>query len=90
MGIALMMEGVLSACYHVCPNYSNFQFGKPSCLLFVLEGFAICISCRVTSYFSPLYFCKASRLDQKTVNLWMKKGSSVQRQENNFFFFFFF
>lgn len=28
MGIALMMEGVLSACYHVCPNYSNFQFGK--------------------------------------------------------------
>lgn len=30
MGIALMMEGVLSACYHVCPNYSNFQFGKLS------------------------------------------------------------
>ncbi|XP_044797877.2 SID1 transmembrane family member 1 isoform X6 [Bubalus bubalis] len=28
MGIALMMEGVLSACYHVCPNYSNFQFGN--------------------------------------------------------------
>ncbi|XP_066469842.1 SID1 transmembrane family member 1 isoform X3 [Tiliqua scincoides] len=26
MGIALMMEGILSACYHVCPNYSNFQF----------------------------------------------------------------
>uniref|UniRef100_A0A8D0PPA2 SID1 transmembrane family member 1 n=1 Tax=Sus scrofa TaxID=9823 RepID=A0A8D0PPA2_PIG len=26
MGVALMMEGVLSACYHVCPNYSNFQF----------------------------------------------------------------
>ncbi|KAM4888673.1 SID1 transmembrane family member 1 isoform 3-T3 [Thomomys bottae] len=26
MGIALLMEGVLSACYHVCPNYSNFQF----------------------------------------------------------------
>ncbi|XP_053561794.1 SID1 transmembrane family member 1 isoform X2 [Bombina bombina] len=26
MGIALVMEGVLSACYHVCPNYSNFQF----------------------------------------------------------------
>nr|BAA90994.1 unnamed protein product [Homo sapiens] len=26
MGIALMMEGVLSACYHVCPNYSNFRF----------------------------------------------------------------
>ncbi|XP_030059770.1 SID1 transmembrane family member 1 [Microcaecilia unicolor] len=26
MGVALTMEGVLSACYHVCPNYSNFQF----------------------------------------------------------------
>jgi hypothetical protein len=26
MGIALAMEGVLSACYHVCPSYSNFQF----------------------------------------------------------------
>ncbi|OCT93603.1 hypothetical protein XELAEV_18011277mg [Xenopus laevis] len=26
MGVALIMEGVLSACYHVCPNYSNFQF----------------------------------------------------------------
>ena len=28
MGIALVMEGVLSACYHVCPSYSNFQFGE--------------------------------------------------------------
>ncbi|KDR19041.1 SID1 transmembrane family member 1-like [Zootermopsis nevadensis] len=26
MGAALIMEGVLSACYHVCPNHSNFQF----------------------------------------------------------------
>ncbi|XP_063219057.1 SID1 transmembrane family member 1-like [Bacillus rossius redtenbacheri] len=26
MGAALMMEGVLSGCYHVCPNHSNFQF----------------------------------------------------------------
>lgn len=26
MGTALFMEGVMSACYHVCPNYSNFQF----------------------------------------------------------------
>ncbi|KAK3907859.1 SID1 transmembrane family member 1 [Frankliniella fusca] len=26
MGTALMMEGVLSGCYHVCPNHSNFQF----------------------------------------------------------------
>ncbi|XP_023227870.1 SID1 transmembrane family member 1-like isoform X3 [Centruroides sculpturatus] len=26
MGLALIMEGILSGCYHVCPNYSNFQF----------------------------------------------------------------
>ncbi|KFO26795.1 DENN domain-containing protein 3 [Fukomys damarensis] len=26
MGTALMIEGLLSACYHVCPNYTNFQF----------------------------------------------------------------
>ncbi|KAK3082788.1 hypothetical protein FSP39_005310 [Pinctada imbricata] len=24
--LALIMEGVMSACYHICPNYSNFQF----------------------------------------------------------------
>lgn len=28
MGTALMMEGLLSGSYHVCPNHSNFQFGK--------------------------------------------------------------
>ena len=28
VALALIMEGVLSACYHVCPNNSNFQFGK--------------------------------------------------------------
>jgi len=32
MGTALMMEGLLSACYHVCPNYTNFQFGKTACI----------------------------------------------------------
>ncbi|ELU16106.1 hypothetical protein CAPTEDRAFT_124794, partial [Capitella teleta] len=26
LGIALIMEGILSACYHVCPNHSNYQF----------------------------------------------------------------
>lgn len=26
MALALIMEGVLSGCYHVCPNSSNFQF----------------------------------------------------------------
>ncbi|XP_017777403.1 PREDICTED: SID1 transmembrane family member 1-like [Nicrophorus vespilloides] len=26
LGVALMMEGVLSGSYHICPNHSNFQF----------------------------------------------------------------
>ncbi|KAM7538244.1 hypothetical protein Aperf_G00000073366 [Anoplocephala perfoliata] len=26
MGLALTMEGLLSACYHICPTFSNFQF----------------------------------------------------------------
>lgn len=26
MGLALSMEGLLSACYHLCPNKMNFQF----------------------------------------------------------------
>ncbi|KAL1462447.1 hypothetical protein WDU94_014281 [Cyamophila willieti] len=26
LGMALIMEGVLSACYHVCPSQHNFQF----------------------------------------------------------------
>jgi hypothetical protein len=36
MGAALMMEGVLSGCYHVCPNHSNFQFGK-----FIISHFSV-------------------------------------------------
>ena len=27
LGLALVMEGLLSAAYHVCPNQNNFQFG---------------------------------------------------------------
>ena len=26
MGLALICEGFMSGCYHVCPNHSNFQF----------------------------------------------------------------
>ncbi|XP_065733032.1 SID1 transmembrane family member 1 isoform X5 [Phocoena phocoena] len=36
MGIALMTEGVLSACYHVCPNYSNFQFDTS--FMYIIAG----------------------------------------------------
>jgi hypothetical protein len=28
LALSLIMEGILSACYHVCPSYTNFQFGK--------------------------------------------------------------
>ncbi|ENN83231.1 hypothetical protein YQE_00410, partial [Dendroctonus ponderosae] len=26
MGLALTIEGILSACYHICPSQSNYQF----------------------------------------------------------------
>ena len=26
MGAALMFEGILSGCYHICPTAENFQF----------------------------------------------------------------
>ena len=26
LGVALVMEGVLSGCYHICPTKVNFQF----------------------------------------------------------------
>ncbi|XP_028412696.1 SID1 transmembrane family member 1-like isoform X2 [Dendronephthya gigantea] len=26
LALSLIMEGILSACYHVCPSYTNFQF----------------------------------------------------------------
>ena len=28
IGLAIMMEGVLSSAYHVCPSPNNYQFGK--------------------------------------------------------------
>uniref|UniRef100_A0A8C4PZZ4 SID1 transmembrane family member 2 n=1 Tax=Eptatretus burgeri TaxID=7764 RepID=A0A8C4PZZ4_EPTBU len=36
MGFALIMEGLLSACYHVCPNYSNFQFD--TAFMYIIAG----------------------------------------------------
>ncbi|XP_071957850.1 SID1 transmembrane family member 1-like isoform X2 [Antedon mediterranea] len=36
LGISLFMEGVLSACYHVCPNYSNFQFDTS--FMYIIAG----------------------------------------------------
>jgi hypothetical protein len=35
LGIAITMEGVLSASYHICPSPSNYQFGTPIASLLV-------------------------------------------------------
>nr|XP_046150570.1 SID1 transmembrane family member 2-like isoform X3 [Oncorhynchus gorbuscha] len=39
MGTALMMEGLLSACYHVCPNYTNFQFDTS--FMYMIAGLCV-------------------------------------------------
>ncbi|XP_077867553.1 SID1 transmembrane family member 1-like [Saccoglossus kowalevskii] len=36
IGIALIMEGFLSGCYHVCPTYSNFQFDTS--FMYIIAG----------------------------------------------------
>ncbi|PAA90155.1 hypothetical protein BOX15_Mlig033109g1, partial [Macrostomum lignano] len=36
VGIALIMEGVLSGCYHICPSYNNFQFD--TAFMYMLSG----------------------------------------------------
>lgn len=36
MGLALMAEGLFSACYHMCPNYSNFQFDTS--FMYIIAG----------------------------------------------------
>ena len=86
MGIALMMEGVLSACYHVCPNYSNFQFGKLSSLSpFELEvGFAMLCLLLSCWHFPSLCPCKppwslpVPGLSQEAVRLWMPGTNAFQ------------
>lgn len=62
MGVALCMEGVLSASYHVCPCESNFQFGnsagKKKCVEKLLNNcftdssfmYVMAILCMVTLY----------------------------------------
>lgn len=34
MGGSLIMEGLLSGCYHICPNNANYQFGELSVFLY--------------------------------------------------------
>ncbi|XP_070549029.1 SID1 transmembrane family member 1-like isoform X2 [Ptychodera flava] len=36
IGMALVMEGILSGCYHVCPTYSNFQFDTS--FMYIIAG----------------------------------------------------
>lgn len=45
MGGSLIMEGLLSACYHICPNNSNYQFGK---ILGLFAGKHMCFVITVT------------------------------------------
>lgn len=49
MGTALMVEGVLSACYHICPTHANYQFGIRKDVF----RFA-CVIVALTPVFSPL------------------------------------
>ena len=49
--IAIVMEGVLSASYHVCPSPTNFQFGQRSFSIFQISqsvsfGFRHCVHVR--------------------------------------------
>ena len=39
MGLALVMQGIMSACYHVCPSYMNFQFDTS--FMYLLSGLLI-------------------------------------------------
>ncbi|XP_033641444.1 SID1 transmembrane family member 1-like isoform X1 [Asterias rubens] len=41
LGIALVMEGVLSGSYHVCPNYSNFQFD--TAFMYIIAGLGMLV-----------------------------------------------
>ena len=54
IGVALIMEGIMSACYHVCPNYSNFQFGQTS-LFSVPDAIVLCT--RHCSMYQMPWFC---------------------------------
>ncbi|KAJ6645504.1 Cholesterol uptake protein 1 [Pseudolycoriella hygida] len=39
MGLALIMEGVMSSAYHICPNKSNFQYD--TCFMFMIATMCI-------------------------------------------------
>ncbi|KAK6622147.1 hypothetical protein RUM44_001954 [Polyplax serrata] len=43
MGAALITEGVMSACYHICPNHYNFQFDTSFM-------YVICTLCMIKIY----------------------------------------
>ena len=36
LSASLVVQGLLSACYHVCPGFSNFQIGTLSAIAFIL------------------------------------------------------
>ncbi|KAK7944728.1 hypothetical protein WMY93_000456 [Mugilogobius chulae] len=62
MGTALIMVGVLSACYHVCPNYENFQFDTS--FMYMLSGLCMLTLYQkrhldITAKANVFYFCLA-------------------------------
>ncbi|XP_030632635.1 SID1 transmembrane family member 2-like [Chanos chanos] len=80
MGTALMMEGVLSACYHVCPNHTNFQFD--TAFMYMIAGLCmlklyqkrhpdICASAYTA------YACLATVIFFSTVGMVFGKGNTV-------------
>ncbi|KAM3186479.1 hypothetical protein ACTXT7_004232 [Hymenolepis weldensis] len=56
MGLALTMEGLLSACYHICPSFSNFQF---ECLRKDIKRVVVrCLGKYESIYYLELTFAK--------------------------------
>ena len=65
MGFALIMEGLMSASYHICPNHSNFQFDTAFmytiailCMLKIYQFRYIHELERLVSSIHPLSLCR--------------------------------
>ena len=60
MGAALMFEGILSGCYHICPTAENFQFDTTfmyciSVLVFLKVSVYFIVFWHFNSSFSKVY-----------------------------------
>lgn len=52
-GVGLMMEGFMSAFYHICPSDSNYQFGE-------LAGVTFMLVCNYFSIAFPFFFLQTT------------------------------